>query len=273
MHVRHRAQDLALKYPVLYAFNYPLTYYSAFGYKPFKGVKESLDKYTGNAIMMPNLTNPSSNVEIRATRFLNNFEKLAKGHEKVHIVAHSFAGFDIRAMIALYDLQPKIASLSTVCTPHNGLTLLDNLTKHTEAEAYLSDALRPLGLNPYNVEEFRAGTMYEMNEELEDSETYQIYSFGSRTSQANVDKFIRFTASAIMDQDPLDDNDGITHPNDCKFRDYLLTFEVSHYESGGLKAGFDMDLIFGSVTDNIKLTEAKGDENIAKKFGLSYQEM
>lgn len=214
MHVKHRAQDLALKYPVVYAFNYPLTYYSAFGYKPFKAAEESLEKYTGKVIMMPNLTNPSSSIETRATKFLNSFHKIAGEHEKVHIVAHSFAGVDIRAMISLYDLQSKVASLSTVCTPHNGLTLLDNLTKHTEAEPYLSDALRPVGLNPYNVEEFRSGNMYEINEDLEDSESYQIYSFGARTSQADVDKFIRFTASAIMDQDPLNDNDGITHPQD-----------------------------------------------------------
>ena len=222
---------------------------------------------------MPNLTNPSSNIESRANRFLTNFNKLAKNHDKVHIIAHSFAGVDIRAMISLYDLQPRIASLSTVSSPHNGLTLLEKLLNHKEAEAYLSDAFRPVGLNPYNATEFNSGLMEDINEDLADSETYQKFSFGSRTSQAHLDKFLRYPGSAIMDEDPLDDNDGITHPRDWEWGQYLLTFEASHYESGGLKTRFNMDLIYGAVTDNIKLTEAKGNPEMAKEFGLAYQEI
>mmetsp|Transcript_29015 Transcript_29015/g.25662 ORF Transcript_29015/g.25662 Transcript_29015/m.25662 type:complete len:121 (+) Transcript_29015:302-664(+) len=120
----------------------------------------------------------------------------------------------MRAMISLYDLQPKIASLNTVCTPHNGLTLLNKLTQNPDAKAYVQDALRPVGLNFYNATEFVSDAMEDLNEDLSESETYQIYSFGSRTSQAHLDKMLRYPASAIMNQDPLDDNDGITHPQD-----------------------------------------------------------
>lgn len=46
MHGRNKVHDIVLKYPVLYAFNYPLTYYSAYGYKPIQRVMQALNNET-----------------------------------------------------------------------------------------------------------------------------------------------------------------------------------------------------------------------------------
>jgi hypothetical protein len=222
--------------------------------------------------MLPNLTNPSSTIESRANRFLQRFNEVAGKHERVHIVAHSFAGIDIRAMITFYDLQSRIASLSTVCSPHNGLTLLNKIEQHPHAKQHIHDALLPVGLNAHNVNEFLTNSMSEINEDLEGSELYNKFSYGSRTNQFLLEKMLRNTSGAIMDEDPLNDNDGITQPDDCRWGDYLLSFEASHYQTGGLDLNYDMGYIYGPVMDNIKITEAKTDRHLAEEFGLVYQE-
>lgn len=272
LYARHEAQDLILKYPIIYACNYPLTYYSAYGYKPLDKVKAALKKSHGKVTMIPNLTNPSSTVETRAQRFLQKFKEVFDNNERCHIVAHSFAGVDIRAMINFYDLQDKVASLSTICSPHNGLTLLDNIDRHPETKNHLLDALRPVGINTDNVMEFLPDVMADINEEIAESERYPKFSFGSRTSQAHLEKMLRYTSSAILDQDTLNENDGITQPDDCRWGHYLLTYEASHYESGGLNSNFNMDLIHGAVIDNIKVTEAKADKDVAERIGYLHQE-
>jgi len=195
-----QVQNLAIKYPIVYAFNYPLTYYSAYGYRPVQKVRSCLDKQGADVIFMPNLTNPSSTIETRAQRFYQRFSNVMDEHEKFHLVAHSFAGVDMRAMINFFDLQDKVASLSTLCSPHNGLTLLERIPNNPDSKEHLLNALRPVGMNSHNVKEFFPNTMANINEEIADSETFAKFSFGSRTTQQNVEKMLRYTASAITDE-------------------------------------------------------------------------
>ncbi|MCL2800417.1 MAG: hypothetical protein FWD28_01480 [Treponema sp.] len=45
--------------------------------------------------------------------------------EKVNIIAHSKGGIDSRYLIWKHDFGGKIASLTTICTPHNGAEIAD----------------------------------------------------------------------------------------------------------------------------------------------------
>lgn len=45
--------------------------------------------------------------------------------DKVHIIAHSMGGLDARAMIARLDMAGKVASLTTIGTPHLGTSFAD----------------------------------------------------------------------------------------------------------------------------------------------------
>ncbi|MDR0569422.1 MAG: hypothetical protein LBG87_09490 [Spirochaetaceae bacterium] len=51
------------------------------------------------------------------------------GAEKVNIIAHSKGGIDSRYMIWRYDLGGKVASLTTVATPHRGAEVADLLAE------------------------------------------------------------------------------------------------------------------------------------------------
>jgi triacylglycerol esterase/lipase EstA (alpha/beta hydrolase family) len=49
----------------------------------------------------------------------------ATGAEKVHIIAHSMGGLDARAMLARLGMADKVASLTTIGTPHLGTSFAD----------------------------------------------------------------------------------------------------------------------------------------------------
>lgn len=51
------------------------------------------------------------------------------GAEKLHVLAHSKGGLDARCMASLPGMAPRIASLTTVCTPHNGSVTVDRLLR------------------------------------------------------------------------------------------------------------------------------------------------
>jgi len=51
---------------------------------------------------------------------------LAKiGAEKCHLVTHSFTGIDARAAISMFDAHNNVSTLTTICTPHAGMSLID----------------------------------------------------------------------------------------------------------------------------------------------------
>ena len=56
---------------------------------------------------------------------------LETGKEKVNIIAHSKGGLDSRYLIWKYDFGSKIASLTTIGTPHRGSEIADLIHKQT----------------------------------------------------------------------------------------------------------------------------------------------
>ena len=52
------------------------------------------------------------------------------GASKVHIIAHSMGGLDSRRMIVDLGMADKVASLTTIGTPHRGTILADHVLKH-----------------------------------------------------------------------------------------------------------------------------------------------
>jgi triacylglycerol lipase len=60
--------------------------------------------------------------ELRAE--VTNVLKL-RGSEKVHIIAHSMGGLDARHMIVGHGMEDRVASLTTIGTPHLGTSFAD----------------------------------------------------------------------------------------------------------------------------------------------------
>ena len=88
------------------------------------------------------------NYESNALVLKETIEKIfmETGTEKVNIIAHSKGGLDSRYLIWRYDFGDKIASLTTIGTPHRGSEIADLIHKQTMKHTKVSlKALRLYG--------------------------------------------------------------------------------------------------------------------------------
>lgn len=121
------------------------------------------------------------------------------GCEKVNIIAHSKGGLDSRYAIAMLGASERVASLTTINTPHRGCEFADYLlskipAKQQEmvAKAY-NTALHKLGDPNPNflaaVYDLTAARCAQMNEEVKDAEGVYYQSIGSKLNKATGGRF------------------------------------------------------------------------------------
>ena len=93
---------------------------------PMERALASQDRLLKGVVMVPNVTSPMQSIESRAESIAEKVERISKKYDqKVHVIAHSFAGVDVRCAISMMGLKSSVQSLTTLCSPHHGLTLID----------------------------------------------------------------------------------------------------------------------------------------------------
>ena len=138
------------------------------------------------------------------------------GSEKVNIIAHSKGGLDSRVLIQ--NNPDKVASLTTINTPHRGCEFADYLCgkagekqKEFLARNYNSLAAKFGDVNPdflSAVFDLTSSQCRKMNEEIKDSPSVYYQSVGSVLRKATSGKFpLNFTYHLVRFFDG--DNDGL----------------------------------------------------------------
>lgn len=100
----------------------------------FHNIPSALEA-VGLRVLIPRLS-PTGGVAQRAEELKAFLDRQAPG-EKVHLFAHSMGGLDSRYMISHLDMAERVASLTTLGTPHRGTTFADWGTQR------LGPAIRP----------------------------------------------------------------------------------------------------------------------------------
>lgn len=93
----------------------------------FKGIKPHLEAH-GFTVSHPNQDFAAA-VAIRSEQLKQRVEEVLSqtGAAKVHVIAHSMGGLDARHMIVDLGMAEKVASLTTIGTPHRGTILADHV--------------------------------------------------------------------------------------------------------------------------------------------------
>ena len=96
----------------------------------FKGIKPHLEAQ-GFTVSHPN-QDFAGPVTLRSEQLKQRVEEVLAqtGAAKVHIIAHSMGGLDARHMIVDLGMAGKVASLTTIGTPHRGTILADHVLSH-----------------------------------------------------------------------------------------------------------------------------------------------
>jgi triacylglycerol lipase len=87
----------------------------------FRGIRAHLEAL-GNEVYVVRLP-PAAGVRRRAERLVEQVERLPR--QRLNLVAHSLGGLDARYAISRLGLASRVASLTTIGTPHHGTPLAD----------------------------------------------------------------------------------------------------------------------------------------------------
>lgn len=87
----------------------------------------------GVMAIAPNVV-PYASIETRAKNWVRLINKVCNDYdfEKVNVVAHSMGGLDMRHALTHLNISNRVASLTTVATPHRGTFLADLILKTPE---------------------------------------------------------------------------------------------------------------------------------------------
>lgn len=108
----------------------------------FKRIPSHLKSHGFN-VFHPN-QNFAGPVNVRAEQLRDRINEIitSTGAQKVHIIAHSMGGLDARHMIVDMGMAERVASLTTIGTPHLGTVLADQVID--QGGFLLQEILRPV---------------------------------------------------------------------------------------------------------------------------------
>jgi len=159
--------------------------------------------------------------------------------EKVNIISHSKGGLDSRYLIWKYNFGDKIASLTTICTPHHGSEIADLIYNrkivHTKTTKKAMEIFGKLygDTNPdiYNVSYLLTTTkMREFNEKIKMDKN--VFYQSLYTTMKNAFDDLVFFYPYLYVNLVNGKNDGIVSENTAKWSDNIHKIEggISHAE-------------------------------------------
>lgn len=223
---RQKEQICKTKYPFLLVhgvFFRDFRYLNYWGRIPAELEKNGATIFYGNH---PSAASVENSAQILADRIEEIVEQT--GCEKVNIIAHSKGGLDCRYAIGQLGISDKVASLTTINSPHQGCEFADYLLSKIPSKQQsvvagtYNAALRKLGEDPNFLEavsDLTAAACQTRNETITDAENVYYQSIGSQLNHAHSGKFpLNFTYRLVHYFDGS--NDGLVGENSFRLGKY-----------------------------------------------------
>ncbi|PYS91157.1 MAG: hypothetical protein DMF64_12965 [Acidobacteria bacterium] len=177
------------------------------GVNYFKGIARHLrdqgfDIYQSNVSFAAPVTKRAEDLRAEVNKALT-----LKQSEKVHIIAHSMGGLDARHMLVNLEMAGKVASLTTIGTPHNGTSFADWGIKNGGSVLIesLKNVLDIAGLQDLTTQSCAQFNQTAQNAEAKNEVVYQTYA--SAEEKAAVFSPLQEPWQIIHDAEG--DNDGL----------------------------------------------------------------
>lgn len=263
-------ESVTLKHPVLLCHGYGAIA-SLVKPSPLYDVAILLRTHNVTAFA-PNIV-PYAKIETRAAGWVQLIKQLthSSNYNKVNIIAHSMGGLDIRYALSKLDISDRVASVTTVSTPHRGTSLAELTLKTPETiRDKLADFLDWMGDNMYpqtksdsvgSVEQLTRKYITEVfNPSVPNVSGIPYYSYtsavGKETDQP-IKVITRYQNNYIYEQEGI--NDGMVSVESGKWGEHIKTANISHLEQMNLRVKDERIPLYKSFwLDVIKMLEAKG---------------
>jgi len=151
----------------------------------------------------------AAGVETRAKDLRKEILKVLEktGSKKVHIIAHSMGGLDARWMIVHEEMEDRIASLTTIATPHWGTSVADFALKYgiEKVIGILGKIINFEGIKSCTFSACMEFNGYVRNHEATNDVLYQVYY----SSQVFNRTFLPFQVAWKILDEREGENDGL----------------------------------------------------------------
>lgn len=205
----------------------------------------------------------NGSVESNAEQLRQSLDKALSeaGAEKVNIIAHSKGGLEARYLISTMGFGDRIATLTTLSTPHNGSLTVDKLLKFPEPAVKFSCKAVDLWFkmigdkNPdtYSaISLFKTSSAEKFNEENPDDPQvyYQSYGFVMNGFFSDITMCIPWLAVYSVEGE----NDGLLAPRAVRWTNFKGIYRgggrrgISHCDEVDLRRS-RVDISGGDITD------------------------
>lgn len=220
----------------------------------------------------PNIV-PYAKIETRAEGWVKLIEQLTDKIpcQKVNIVAHSMGGLDIRYALSNLGIDNRVASLTTVSTPHRGTSLAELTLKTPDAiRDKLGDFLDWMGDRIYpHTKSNSVGSAAQLtrkyitehfNPATPNIDTIPYYSYTSAVGKGTnqpIRVIARYQNKHIFEAEGP--NDGMVSVQSAKWGEHIETSNLSHLEQMNLRVKNGREQLYNAFwLSVVKMLETKG---------------
>ncbi len=204
----------------------------------------------GVVAFAPNVV-PYASIETRALHWVRIVNELCETYEfeQLNVVAHSMGGLDMRHAITHLNIASKIASLTTIATPHRGTYLADLVLKTPEILTEpIGDIVDWFGNSVYpreksdtksSVEQLTRRYIQEyFNPTTPNTNEVPIYSYSAavgRGTNFSLNPIFKFQNYQIFEKEGI--NDSFVSVESAQWGTYLGCINLSHVNQINVQVG------------------------------------
>jgi len=165
---------------------------------------------------------------------------------KVNIIAHSMGGLDARYAIARLGLSDRVASLTTVGTPHRGTPLADVGTHVLGEGLMLRRLVSAIGIDAGAFYDLTTSRMLGFNREVKDAARV---AYGSYLAKAGsgIGLHPLLLAPHLYLRDRAGENDGLVPVSSQRWGEVLGSVDADHWAQIGWSGKFDAPAFYAEV--------------------------
>jgi len=211
----------------------------------FRGVPARL-RALGHLVHVARVS-PIGSIRVRAAQLAEQVERIGS---RVNIIAHSMGGLDARLAIASHGLAERVASLTTIGTPHHGTPLSDMASALGEWST-VRRSLRAVGVHVDGMYDVSTLCMREFNRVVLDSPDVV---YGSVVGAVNLDAGGVHALLATCHRYLLrrvGPNDGVVPATSQLWGEPLDEVDADHWAQVGWFSRFDVQTFYARLAERL----------------------